>query len=123
MKAFIASAAMILGLCLCGTAAAQDLRNPDQVAPAPAAYQDLRNPDQVAAAPTTTAWDRRNPDRTMYAAPTVADRAVSAPAVVAPSSDGLGALWIVLISTGGALVLAGAAYTTVRVVHRHPDVA
>jgi hypothetical protein len=40
------------------------------------------------------------------------------------SSDGLGALVIVLISVGGALALAGAAYASTRVMHhRHGHAA
>jgi hypothetical protein len=41
----------------------QDLRNPDQQAPAPAVpKQDLRNPDQQAPAPALPKQDLRNPD-------------------------------------------------------------
>jgi hypothetical protein len=38
-----------------------------------------------------------------------------------PSDDGLGALVVVLISVGGAVALAAAAYTATRFMHRpHP---
>jgi hypothetical protein len=48
---------------LAGTPAqTQDLRNPDQQAPAPEPKQDLRNPDQQAPAPEPK-QDLRNPDQ------------------------------------------------------------
>ncbi|HET9270418.1 MAG TPA: hypothetical protein VFO31_19715 [Vicinamibacterales bacterium] len=92
MKVYIAILATALTLGVCGTAVAQqDLRGPDQVSPARVVAQDLRGPDQV------------SPARV----------AVSTP------EGGLSTLWIVLISLGGALTLAGIAYTGTHFVRQH----
>jgi hypothetical protein len=126
MKAFITVLALALGLWVCSTATAtsQDLRNPDQAAPAPASHQDLRNPDRVAPA-RGYLQDLRSPDR-VAPEPAVVTGATTAPAPAVASSnaipapdDGLSTLLIVLISVGGAAALAGAAYTTMHVAHRH----
>jgi hypothetical protein len=105
----------------------QDLRSPDRVSPAVAPRQDLRSPDRITAA--TPRQDLRAPDRTTYAgslAPesVVVSGSTAASTDVAPTSEGgLSALWIVLISVGGALTLAGLAYATTRVRHAHGPAA
>jgi len=123
MKVSLAVLATVFVLCLATTAAAQqDLRGPDQAAPAAVATQDLRGPDQAAPAAVAT-QDLRGPDQ---AAPTSASVAV--PTVLAAtdavgSEGGLATLSIVLLSVGGALILSGIAYTTTRAVHaRHHTV-
>jgi hypothetical protein len=139
MKVFTTTfLAVALGLWVCGSASAapQDLHNPDRVAPAPATHQDLRNPDRVAPAlaihqdlrsPDQVApvrgrlQDLRNPDR-VAPEPAIVAGATTAPAPPVASTDalpapdaGLSTLLIVLISTGGALAVAGAGYATMRV--------
>jgi hypothetical protein len=127
MKVFTTTfLAVALGLWVCGSASAapQDLHNPDRVAPAPATHQDLRNPDRVAPAlaihqdlrsPDQVApvrgrlQDLRNPDRVAPEPPVASTDALPAP------DAGLSTLLIVLISTGGALAVAGAGYATMRV--------
>jgi hypothetical protein len=128
MKVLTTTLAIALGLGICGTASAapQDLRNPDQVAPAPVIHQDLRNPDQVAPAPAIH-QDLRNPDQ-VAPAPAIVTEPTTAPAPAVASTDaipapdaGLSTLLIVLISTGAAVAVAGAGYATMRVAraHRH----
>jgi hypothetical protein len=120
MKVLPAILALALGLLVSGTAWAQDLRNPDQVAPAAATLQDLRNPDQVA--PSTGAvQDLRNPDQVApmsLAVPEVEPLVASASALDT-TEGGLDALWIVLIAIGGVVALAGASYATLRFAHAH----
>jgi hypothetical protein len=126
MKVFATFLAVALGLWVCSaaSAAAQDLRNPDQVAPAPATQQDLRNPDQIAPAHVTH-QDLRNPDRVapepaLVTAPNTAPAPSVASTDAIPAPDaGLSTLLIVLISTGTAVAVAGAAYTTMRIAHAH----
>jgi hypothetical protein len=88
----------------------QDLRAPDLVSPAAASLQDLRAPDQAIAAGPLASESVVVPD------PAVASASTD---VSSTSGGGLGTLWIVLISLGGAVALAAAAYTTKRVVHAH----
>jgi hypothetical protein len=113
MKAFTAILAIVLGLCVCSSAAAaatyQDLRNPDQVAPPRGHVQDLRSPDRVA------------PVAVDVTAPTTAPAPASTDANAA--GGGLGTLWIVLISVVGAVLLAAGGYATTRVAHAHRHAA
>jgi hypothetical protein len=103
--------------------ALQDLRSPDLVSPAAAPPQDLRSPDRITSA--APRQDLRSPDRITSVgslAPesvVAVDSAVASNDAISTSGGGLSALWIVLISVGGALALAGVAYTTVRVMHAH----
>jgi hypothetical protein len=134
MKVFTTLLAVSLGLWICGAAAAQpqDLRNPDQVAPAAAPTQDLRNPDQVAPS-RGHLQDLRNPDQVaptrghLPYVPAASDRAAAAPVPASdptPASDGgLSTLLIVLICVGGAVALTGAGYATVRAAHNHGHAA
>ena len=129
MKSLTALLAVAATLCLANAALAapavdralanpatqQDLRSPDQVAPAGAPLQDLRSPDQVAPAGAPL-QDLRSPDQV---APAVADSAEASTAAISSSGGGLSALWIVLISVGGAMALTAVAYTTIRVIHAH----
>jgi hypothetical protein len=127
MKVFSTILALALGLWICGTASAapQDLRSPDQVAPALTSHQDLRSPDQVAPA-LAIHQDLRNPDR-FGPERSIVTGVTKAPAPVAALNDaipapdaGLSTLLIVLIATGGAVAVAGAGYATGRhVAHTH----
>lgn len=140
MKSLTALLAVAAALCLSEAASAapavdsglavpanptsqQDLRSPDLVSPATAPSQDLRSPDRTTSA--APLQDLRAPDRTMSAG-SLAPESVVAPDSAMASADalstsggGLSALWIVLISVGGALALASVAYTMMRVVHAH----
>ena len=137
MKSFTAFFAAATALCLSQvaladgptpsgvTSAQQDLRSPDRIM-SPDSRQDLRSPDRTMSA--VPRQDLRGPDRHMVARqlapesvvvvpdPTVASARVS-------SGGGLSAPWIVLISLGGALALAGVTYTAMRAVHRHGPAA
>jgi hypothetical protein len=99
-RSLVASLAIALTLSLCGTALA---------APMPTSVDS--NAFSLQSGPIA--------ERTSSEAPAAAlsPRADAAPAL--PSDDGLGALVIVLISAGGAVALAAAAYTATRFVH-HP---
>jgi hypothetical protein len=88
----------------------QDLRAPDLVSPAAAPLQDMRAPDQAVSAGSLA------PESVVVPDPAVASASTD---VSATSGGGLGTLWIVLISLGGAVALSGVAYTTKRVVHGH----
>jgi|tagenome__1003787_1003787.scaffolds.fasta_scaffold19892304_2 hypothetical protein len=94
--ALLAGAAAAQGA---GAAGGQDLRAPDQVAPAPVT-QDLRAPDRVApSSPASSA-------------------VVTPHDLTLPSSGGgLSTLAIVLIGAGGVVALGAVAYTTRLVVH------
>ena len=123
-EAALAAPAVDNGLAAPATSPAQqDLRSPDQVSPAAAPLQDLRAPDRTTAA--AARQDLRAPDRTTSAgslAPesvVVPVSAVASTDTISTSGGGLSALWIALISAGGALALAGVAYTTRRVRHAH----
>jgi hypothetical protein len=123
MKSFTALVAVALVLCLslvASSSAQQDLRSPDQVAPTTAAQQDLRSPDQVA--PVSAALqDLRSPDQIVPGTPASPLPAAASTDAIPASDGGISTLWIVLISIGGAMTLAAAAYTTTRVAraHRH----
>jgi glucose/arabinose dehydrogenase len=105
MRAFTALLAVALVLCLslvASSSAQQDLRAPDQIAPATAAQQDLRAPDQIVAVASTS------------------PQPAAASTEVTPASDGgISTIWIVLICIGGAMTLAAAAYTTTRAARAH----
>ena len=96
-----------LVLCLSGSglvqvaAASQDLRPPDNVTPTTPASQDLRSPDSVTPTESTVA------------------PAVASSEVTLPADGGLSTFLIVLISFGGAVALAGAAYGARRLSHAH----
>lgn len=144
MKSLTALLAVVTALCLSQVALAaplaadeptppanppaqQDLRSPDLVSPAAAPIQDLRSPDRTTSA--ASRQDLRAPDRTTSegslapASVVVTDAAVASTDAISTSGGGLSALWIVLISVGGALTLAGVAYTTRRVAHAHGPAA
>jgi hypothetical protein len=115
-----------LVLCLSGNAlvqvaaASQDLRPPDNVTPTTPASQDLRSPDSVTpTAPAAPAsHDLRSPDSVTPTQNTVAAAAASSD-VTLPADGGLGMFLIALISFGGAVALAGAAYGLRRLSHAH----
>jgi hypothetical protein len=117
MKSLTAALAIVMALCLCGTALARPIEQ--AAAPWTAAPVD-----------TQVVGDDHWKTTVAPAAPVVGDdhwKATVAPEAVTPLLDaalpspggGLSAFVIVLIAAGGALTLAGAAYMTVRVVHRH----
>ena len=96
-----------LVLCLSGSAlvqvaaASQDLRPPDNVTPTTPASQDLRSPDSVTPTQNTVAAAAASSDVTL------------------PADGSLGMFLIALISFGGAVALAGAAYGLRRLSHAH----
>jgi hypothetical protein len=107
--------------------AAQDLRSPDTATPAvsgPARGQGLRSPDTVTpVAPRATAvQDLRSPDAVTPVEPAPASAATSSD-VTLPVDGGLSGFMIVLISLGGAVALAGAAYTSMRLAHHRSPAA
>jgi hypothetical protein len=93
MKCFAVTLVVILGLSVCGTAVARPM-DPNSAGQPALTQQDIAGLESLVPA-------------------------AEAPPVSVPSSGGLGTLAIVLISVGGALALAGAAYTTTRVLHHH----
>jgi hypothetical protein len=109
--------AVAIALCLCGTALASPLDPPGTTAPeasSSAAPLDLRNPD-----------NRVAPGHAGQSSGTsTSDAAVPAvlPGSTVPASDdGLSAFLIVLIATGGAVLVVGTAVAATRVViHHHP---
>jgi hypothetical protein len=104
-RSLIAALTIALTLSLCGTALAAPL--PSQVS-SPAVGSQSGATEQTSSDASSAALSPG----------TAADSHV-APAV--SSDGGLGALAIVLISVGGAVALAGVAYTATRFVHRgHP---
>jgi hypothetical protein len=110
--------------------ASQDLRSPDsatRVTPTPyraPAAQDLRSPDTATpVAPRATAvQDLRSPDAVTPVEPAPASAATSSD-VTLPVDGGLSGFMIVLISLGGAVALAGAAYTSMRLAHHRSPAA
>jgi hypothetical protein len=115
MKLVLVALTMVLALASTALAQTQDLRAPDQVAPAATqapATQDLRAPDQVAPAATQApvTQDLRAPDQ-VAPAPTLA--------VPTPASDGgPAAIVFVLLGLGAALVLLAGGYLGARYRHR-----
>jgi hypothetical protein len=118
MKSFTALLAVALMLCASQVA----LARPADSGPAPAAsssaQKDLRSPDQVAPSGAPL-QDLRSPDQVGLAVPVPESPVATADAISTPADGGLTALWIVLISIGGAVALAAAGYTAMRVVHSH----
>jgi hypothetical protein len=114
----VAVAAIALALSLSGTALAGTSAPviPDRV------YSD------GAAGQSGPVTERTYSDGHAAATPERSDvTPVAAPAAAvtpaAPSSDGISAFIIVLISIGGALTLGAAGYATMRVVHHHGHAA
>lgn len=123
MKSFTALLAVALVLCLsvvASSSAQQDLRSPDQLAPATAAQQDLRSPDRVTPS-SAVLQDLRSPDQIVAGASALPQPAAASTDVIPASDDGISTIWIVLICIGGAMALAAAAYTGTRVAraYRH----
>jgi hypothetical protein len=123
MKSFTALLAVALVLCLsmvASSSAQQDLRSPDQLAPATAAQQDLRSPDRVTPS-SAVLQDLRSPDQIVAGASASPQPAAASTDVIPASDGGISTMWIVLICIGGAVTLAAAAYTTTRVAraYRH----
>jgi hypothetical protein len=79
-----AAGAMPIGDDSAPAAPKQDLRNPDQRAPAPRPYQDLRNPDQQAPTPPI-AQTPFTPVELTKPAPIAADSGLSPLVIVVPS--------------------------------------
>ncbi|MEA2247378.1 MAG: hypothetical protein QOH46_1907 [Solirubrobacteraceae bacterium] len=115
MRLFLATLASVLALGSSALAQSDDLRAPDQIAPAtsPTVSTDLRAPDQQAPAPMpTVSTDLRAPDQQ-------APAPAPAPAVPTPvSGGGTAAIVFVLVGLGAALVVLAAGYLGVRYRHR-----
>jgi hypothetical protein len=82
----------------------------------------LRTPDQRTASAAnvqSAGIALRTPDQRTASAGNVQSAAIEPALPVA--GGGLSAFVIVLISVGGAMALAGVAYTVTRAVHRHGD--
>jgi hypothetical protein len=100
MKSLTAALAIALALCLCGTALAAPIEDTALSTGAPVNTRVVGD-------------DHWNATVAPEAVTPLLDAALPSP------GGGLSAFVIVLIAAGGALTLAGAAYMTVRVVHRH----
>jgi hypothetical protein len=110
MRLFLATLAM--SLVVVGTALARP-PGPEPTVTSSQASQDLRAPDQIAPAPTPAATiDLRAPDQ---------QAPVQARPSAPPSDGGPAAIVFVLIGVGGALVLSAGGYFAVRWRHRLAD--
>jgi hypothetical protein len=122
MKSLTALLAVAATLCLANAALAAPAVDSGLAAPANP-QQDLRSADQVAPARAHQLQDLRSADRITSGGSLppesfgVADSAEASTVAVSTSGGGLSALWIVLISVGGATALAAVAYTSIRVMH------
>ena len=106
LASLTAALAIALALSLCGTALG---------APMPSSVDSeafSQSPGPVTTYPHAPA---------AAVSPRADSNTLAAPSV--SSNDGLGTLAIVLITAGGALALAGVAYTTTRVVHHRHEQA
>jgi hypothetical protein len=113
MRLFLATLAM--SLVVVGTALARPPGPQPTVTSSqtPVASQDLRAPDQIAPAPTPAATiDLRAPDQ---------QAPVQARPSARPSDGGPAPIVFVLIGVGGALVLSAGGYFAVRWRHRLAD--